>query len=107
MEIAQEYSYVGGELELFMKAVNWKNYWSSRVRPFVHGKVLDVGAGVGSHALVLQQRGLDVTAMDISASAVTIMKQRGLKMADRPKRRHMLDFFASRSVGRAAHWASG
>lgn len=45
------------------------------------GKVLDVGAGVGSHALVLQQRGLDVTAMDISASAVTIMKQRGLKKA--------------------------
>lgn len=45
------------------------------------GKVLDVGAGVGSHALILQKRGLDVTAMDISASAVTIMKQRGLKKA--------------------------
>ena len=45
------------------------------------GKVLDVGAGVGSHALVLQSRGFDVTGMDISASAVTIMKQRGLKQA--------------------------
>jgi SAM-dependent methyltransferase len=45
------------------------------------GKVLDVGAGVGSHALVLQSRGFDVTGMDISASAVSIMTQRGLKKA--------------------------
>jgi len=45
------------------------------------GKVLDVGAGVGSHALVLQNRGFDVTGMDISASAVSIMTQRGLKKA--------------------------
>lgn len=45
------------------------------------GKVLDVGAGVGSHALILQKRGFDVTGMDISASAVTIMQQRGLKQA--------------------------
>ncbi len=45
------------------------------------GKVLDVGAGVGSHALILQKRGFDVTGMDISAAAVSIMKQRGLKNA--------------------------
>ena len=45
------------------------------------GKVLDVGAGVGSHALILQKRGFNVTGMDISAPAVTIMKQRGLKQA--------------------------
>jgi SAM-dependent methyltransferase len=45
------------------------------------GKVLDVGAGVGSHALVLQSRGFDVTGMDISASAVSIMIQRGLEKA--------------------------
>jgi len=45
------------------------------------GKILDVGAGVGSHALILQTRGHNVTAMDISAPAVTIMKQRGLKKA--------------------------
>jgi SAM-dependent methyltransferase len=45
------------------------------------GKVLDVGAGVGSHALILQNRGFDVTGMDISAAAVEIMKQRGLKQA--------------------------
>lgn len=45
------------------------------------GKVLDVGAGVGSHALILQKRGFDVTGMDISPNAVQIMQQRGLRKA--------------------------
>lgn len=45
------------------------------------GKVLDVGAGVGSHAQYLEQRGFDVTAIDISKGAVQIMKQRGVKRA--------------------------
>lgn len=45
------------------------------------GKVLDVGAGVGSHALLLQEQRIDVTAIDISAAAVQIMKQRGVKKA--------------------------
>lgn len=45
------------------------------------GKVLDVGAGVGSHTLILQEAGLDVTAIDISADAVKIMQQRGVKKA--------------------------
>ncbi|HYP78341.1 MAG TPA: class I SAM-dependent methyltransferase [Polyangiaceae bacterium] len=48
MAEAAEYSYVGSELELFIKATNWKNYWASRVRPFVRGTVLDVGAGIGA-----------------------------------------------------------
>lgn len=45
------------------------------------GKVLDVGAGVGSHALLLQEKNMDVTAIDISPAAVHIMKQRGIKKA--------------------------
>ncbi|MBQ7690967.1 MAG: class I SAM-dependent methyltransferase [Muribaculaceae bacterium] len=42
------------------------------------GSVLDVGAGSGCHALVLQQRGVDVTAIDISPLSVEIMKERGV-----------------------------
>lgn len=45
------------------------------------GKVLDIGAGVGSHALVLQAFNIDVTAIDISESAVKIMNDRGVKKA--------------------------
>lgn len=42
------------------------------------GHVLDVGAGSGLHSLVLQRRGLSVTAIDISPHAVKVMKQRGI-----------------------------
>ena len=42
------------------------------------GKVLDVGAGAGCHSLVLQERGLDVTAIDISPLSVESMRQRGV-----------------------------
>lgn len=42
------------------------------------GKVLDVGAGAGCHALTLQERGLDVTAVDISPLSCETMKERGV-----------------------------
>ena len=45
------------------------------------GKILDIGAGAGSHALILQQKDIFVTALDISGMAVNIMLQRGLKHA--------------------------
>lgn len=43
------------------------------------GRVLDVGAGAGCHSLVLQEKGLDVTAIDISPLSVETMKLRGIK----------------------------
>lgn len=43
------------------------------------GYILDVGAGVGSHALYLQNKGFQVDALEISESACSIMKQRGVQ----------------------------
>lgn len=44
-----------------------------------YGKTLDVGAGAGAHSLLLQEMGIDVTAIDSSAGAVSVMKKRGVK----------------------------
>jgi SAM-dependent methyltransferase len=43
------------------------------------GKILDIGAGAGSHALALQQLGQDVTALEISPLASEVIKARGVK----------------------------
>lgn len=45
------------------------------------GKVLDVGAGTGCHAICLQQMGYEVTAIDTSQVAVDIMKTSHIKDA--------------------------
>lgn len=41
------------------------------------GKILDIGAGAGSHTLILQERGFEVTAMDISKDLADLMRERG------------------------------
>lgn len=43
------------------------------------GHVLDIGAGAGVHALSLMDRGLKVSAIDISGGAVAHMKQNGIQ----------------------------
>lgn len=42
------------------------------------GRILDVGCGAGSHALFLQEKGLDVTVIDISPNAIEACRLRGL-----------------------------
>jgi len=58
--------------------------WSSVERRAVaqaKGRVLDIGCGAGRHSLYLQERGLDVTAIDASRGAIDVAKQRGVRKA--------------------------
>ncbi|MDX1431972.1 MAG: class I SAM-dependent methyltransferase [Gammaproteobacteria bacterium] len=43
----------GLELELFARAVNWKRYWASVLRPYLGRRVLEVGAGIGESTRAL------------------------------------------------------
>ena len=43
------------------------------------GRILDVGAGAGCHALALQEQGADVTAIDVSPLSVETMRRRGIR----------------------------
>ena len=43
------------------------------------GKILDVGAGTGTHALWLQKKGFEVHALDPSEGMVKIMQKKGVK----------------------------
>ena len=45
------------------------------------GRILDVGAGSGCHALALQEMGKEVTAIDISELSVEVMQERCVKDA--------------------------
>jgi len=46
-------TYAGKELSLFSKAVNWKKYFASKIRPFLGRRVVEVGAGIGATTSVL------------------------------------------------------
>lgn len=50
-----DFKYAGTELELFATAHNWKSYLSQRIRPFLAGHVLEVGAGIGSNTPYLDR----------------------------------------------------
>ncbi len=45
------------------------------------GKVLDAGSGSGTHSLILQEKGFDVTALDYSKKCVEAAQKQGVKKA--------------------------
>lgn len=50
-----------------------------RALTLVRGRVLDVGAGAGCHALALQEHGFEVKAIDVSSLSCDVMKARGIE----------------------------
>jgi SAM-dependent methyltransferase len=50
-----------------------------RALALVRGRVLDVGTGAGRAALALQERGVPVTGLDVSAGAVAVALARGVR----------------------------
>jgi len=68
-------------VDLFFRAEQDMPELELKALELCKGHVLDIGAGAGSHALMLQERKFKVTALDISPAAVAIMKQRGVKDA--------------------------
>ncbi|MBI5244267.1 MAG: class I SAM-dependent methyltransferase [Elusimicrobia bacterium] len=56
--------------------------WPARERKamsFVRGRVLDIGCGMGRHALHLQKKGFSVTGLDLSPANIRLCRLRGLK----------------------------
>ena len=49
----EQYSYPGQELAFFEKAINWKSYFTSFIRPYLGKKVLEVGSGIGATTSLL------------------------------------------------------
>ena len=41
-------TYIGNELDLFEKAINWKKYFCKKINPYLSKSILEVGAGTGS-----------------------------------------------------------
>lgn len=46
---------MGQELELFVHAHFWKRYWHKQIIRYLHGDVLEVGAGIGTNTVFLRK----------------------------------------------------
>lgn len=45
--MAEQYHYPGRELQVFGGARKWKQYLAEKLKPYISGRVLEVGAGIG------------------------------------------------------------
>lgn len=70
-------TYPGKELELFEKAVNWKKYFSSIIKPYVKTEVAEVGAGLGANTLLLYNNNVSKwTLFEPDISMVTLLQKK-------------------------------
>lgn len=67
------------ELAYFFRSYEEMPETEQRALNFVKGKTLDVGSGTGIHAKILQNKGVDIKAIDISPYAVELAEKQGLK----------------------------
>jgi SAM-dependent methyltransferase len=66
--------------EWFFRSFDDWDWWDQELLPLIEtGPVLDLGAGAGRAALYLQDRGIEVTAVDSSPGAVEVCRRRGVR----------------------------
>jgi len=66
------------EVSYLFRSFNEMPKLEQKALQLAKGKILDVGCGAGSHSLYLQEKGLEVTAIDISENAIKACRLRGL-----------------------------
>lgn len=80
LRIERDDGYIGRE-DVSWYFTTWRDFplHEKRALKFARGLVLDVGCGAGRHSLYLQNRGLNVTAIDVSPDAVALAQARGVR----------------------------
>jgi 2-polyprenyl-3-methyl-5-hydroxy-6-metoxy-1,4-benzoquinol methylase len=56
MMSTEVYHYQGQELDIFAHARRWKIYWARYISKWIHGDILEVGAGLGTNTALLQSQ---------------------------------------------------
>jgi SAM-dependent methyltransferase len=68
--------------EWFFRTYDDWDWWDRELLPLVRtGPVLDLGCAAGRAALYLQERGIEVTAIDSSPGCVEVARRRGVRDA--------------------------
>jgi len=70
------------ELSYFFRTFEEMPETEKKALDFVKGKTLDVGCGTGIHANILQKKGIEVKAIDISPYAIQLAQKLGVNNAD-------------------------
>ncbi|MFZ4106769.1 class I SAM-dependent methyltransferase [Flavobacterium sp.] len=66
------------EVSYLFRSFNEMPKLEQKALQLAKGRILDVGCGAGSHSLYLEEKGLEVTAIDISENAIKACRLRGL-----------------------------